>query len=142
MTEQKENATPLEWAPWDSIDEFLKKEKDSTRSSVTHVKLAFAAILIISILLSIYSFLGALAKISELKGEQLSDGEALFVLALALTIGLILLVIAFVLQKIRRSLVASLEEELKRKAEAVLHASKRFDITIPPTTARLLEGMR
>jgi hypothetical protein len=129
------------WGSWERIDEFLAREQDAFRSAVTHIQLGFAAILISALLLSAYSFLSPLAKISQLDRKEFHGADAIFIVALAISIGIVFSLVVLALQRIRRALIRSLGAELERKAKAIYCTAEEFKLELPASTLNRLKDI-
>jgi hypothetical protein len=126
---------------WKLVDEFLAKERDSFFSAVTHIHLGFAAVLVVSILLGGYSLWSPLTDISQLDRKDWDGAEALFIMTLLLTAGMVLALVVLALQKIRHALIKSFGMELQYKAKALRTTAERFNIELPSSTIDLLKSI-
>lgn len=124
---------------WSRINDFLQKERDSIFASLTHVRIAMAASVIISVLLSATSFTSPLAKYLESSTERFNPLSATILASFGLSALLVLCLALMALRRLYRALKKSLMDELRNRAEAVETACKNANIEIPSKTKKILE---
>jgi H+/Cl- antiporter ClcA len=129
---------------WSHINEFLKRERDAYFATLTHIRLAVVAGIIVVILLSISSLISPLASYLEFSDNHSftyssSTYSIVFLLSFAVTVLLILLFLIWALYRLYKALRHSLIEELRNRVEAVKTASEKSNVEIPLQTQELLE---